>query len=99
MDGLEIRRKRALYRASHRGTKELDIILGRYAETHVASMDEASLSAFEQFLALPDPDIDSWVRGAKAPDGIAATALDVRVFLGLAEGRGAASPAGETQSG
>jgi antitoxin CptB len=83
MDGLEIRRKRAFYRASHRGTKELDLILGRYAEARVPGMDEASLKEFEQLLALPDPDIDLWIRGARAPDGIAASAADVRAFLGL----------------
>jgi antitoxin CptB len=83
MDGLEIRRKRALYRASHRGTKELDLILGRYAEAHVPGMDEATLKEFEQFLALPDPDIDLWIRGSDAPDSVAASAADVRTFLGL----------------
>jgi antitoxin CptB len=83
MDGLEIRRKRALYRASHRGTKELDLILGRYARARVPGMDEARLKEFEQFLALPDPDIDLWIRGACAPDGIAASAADLRAFLGL----------------
>jgi antitoxin CptB len=83
MDGLEIRRKRALYRAYHRGTKELDLILGRYANERVPGMDEARLTAFEQFLALPDPDIDQWIRGCKAPDGVAAAVADVRVFLGL----------------
>jgi antitoxin CptB len=83
MDGLEIRRKRALYRASHRGTKELDLILGRYASARVPGMDEARLTAFEQFLALPDPDIDLWIRGARAPDGVAASAADIRRFLGL----------------
>jgi antitoxin CptB len=83
MDGLEIRRKRALYRANHRGTKELDLILGRYADVRVPDMDEVSLKAFEQFLALPDPDIDQWIRGFGAPDGIAATAADIRAFLGL----------------
>jgi antitoxin CptB len=83
MDGLEIRRKRALYRAYHRGTKELDLILGRYANERVPGMDEARLTAFEQFLALPDPDIDQWIRGGKAPDGVAAAVADVRVFLGL----------------
>jgi antitoxin CptB len=83
MDGLEIRRKRALYRASHRGTKELDLILGRYAIAHVPGMDEARLSEFERLLALPDPDIDHWIRGSGAPDGIAASAADVRAFLGL----------------
>jgi antitoxin CptB len=83
MDGLEIRRKRALYRASHRGTKELDLILGRYARARVPGMDEAGLSEFERFLALPDPDIDLWIRDPSAPAGIAASAADVRAFLGL----------------
>lgn len=86
MDGLEIRRKRALYRANHRGTRELDLILGRYANERVPSMDEARLSAFEEFLSLPDTDIDQWIRGFAAPDGVAASVADIRVFLGLENG-------------
>ena len=84
MDGLEPRRKRALYRAAHRGTKELDIVLGRYAEEHVPRMDEARLAIFEHLLALPDPDIDGMIRGRDAPDGVAAAISDIRRFLGLA---------------
>jgi antitoxin CptB len=83
MTGLELRRKRALYRAHHRGTKELDLILGRYAQNRVPGMDEAQLTAFEQFLALPDPDIDQWIRLGQAPDGVAAAVSDLREFLGL----------------
>lgn len=83
MDGLEIRRKRALYRASHRGTRELDIILGRFAENYVPQMDDASLTAFEQLLALPDPEIDRWFRGEKAPDGVARSVAEVRAFFGV----------------
>jgi len=83
MDGLEIRRKRALYRANYRGTKELDLILGRYAEERVPGMDEATLARFEEFLALPDTDIDQWIRGFAAPDGVAASVADIRSFLGL----------------
>jgi antitoxin CptB len=83
MDGLEIRRKRALYRANHRGTKELDLILGRYASERVASMDEAKLAAFEAFLALPDTDIDQWIRGFAAPDGVVDSVADIRRYLGL----------------
>ncbi|MBI4724107.1 MAG: succinate dehydrogenase assembly factor 2 [Rhodomicrobium sp.] len=85
MDGLEIRRKRALYRANHRGTKELDLILGRYACEHVPGMDEARLTAFEQLLSLPDTDIDQWIRGCKAPEGVAAAVMDVRAFYGLGD--------------
>jgi|GraSoi_2013_40cm_1033754.scaffolds.fasta_scaffold97732_2 antitoxin CptB len=83
MDGLEIRRKRALYRANHRGTKELDLILGRYAKERVAGMEDARLIAFEQLLALPDPDIDQWIRGRLAPDGVRAAVAELRTFLGL----------------
>jgi antitoxin CptB len=86
MDGLEIRRKRALYRANHRGTKELDLILGRYASARVPMMDEERLKEFEQFLSLPDPDIDRCIRGYNAPDGTAAAVADVRGYLGLADG-------------
>lgn len=83
MDGLEIRRKRALYRSQHRGTKELDIILGRFAEDRVPEMDDARLGAFELLLALPDPDIDEWLRGKAAPDGVAETVAELRAFHGL----------------
>jgi len=85
MDGLEIRRRRALYRANHRGTKELDLILGRFAEKHVPAMDEAKLSAFEEFLGLPDTQIALWIQGHPAPPGVKAAVADVRAFCALNE--------------
>jgi antitoxin CptB len=83
MDGLEIRRKRALFRAQHRGTKELDLILGRYAAERVPAMDEARLGFFEELLASPDPDVDQWIRGYEAPQGVKSVVDDVRAFYGL----------------
>ncbi|HET6320827.1 MAG TPA: succinate dehydrogenase assembly factor 2 [Hyphomicrobium sp.] len=59
-DDLEMRRRRAGYRASHRGTKEMDIILGRYAEAHLPGMGADGLDLFERFLALPDPVLTLW---------------------------------------
>ncbi len=85
MDGLEIRRKRAIYRAHHRGTKELDLILGRYAKERVPDMDEARLTVFEQLIALPDADIDQWIRGQEAPDGVASMVAEVRSFYSLGD--------------
>jgi antitoxin CptB len=58
---LETRRRRAVYRACHRGTKEMDVLLGRYAETRVAGMAEPQLERFEQLLALPDPELQKWL--------------------------------------
>jgi antitoxin CptB len=83
MDGFEIRRKRALYRAHHRGTKELDLILGRYAKERVSEMDEARLTVFEQLLSSPDPDIEQWIRGRQAPDDVASAVAEVRAFYAL----------------
>ena len=60
-DTLEHRRSRALYRAQHRGTKEMDWLLGRYADAQLAGMDMATLDHFERFVALPDPDLQRWI--------------------------------------
>lgn len=60
-DDLSIRRRRAAYRASHRGTKEMDMMIGRYAEASLAAMDDAALALFERFLALPDPVLSRWL--------------------------------------
>jgi antitoxin CptB len=63
------RRKRALYRAHHRGTKEMDLILGGFADAEVLGFSEADLAAFEILLALPDPEIDRLIKGADpSPD-------------------------------
>lgn len=61
MTDLELRRRRALYRAQHRGTKEMDLVIGRYAESRVDAMDDGGLEQFERFLALPDPMLQGWV--------------------------------------
>lgn len=58
---IELRRRRALYRASHRGTKEMDWLLGRYAEARLPEMGEAELGRFERLLALPDPELQKWI--------------------------------------
>ncbi len=83
MDGLEIRRKRAFYRAHHRGTKELDLIIGRYAKERIPQMDEAQLALFEHFLSLQDPEIDRWIRTGEAPESVASVIDDVRSFYDL----------------
>lgn len=58
---LDTRRRRALYRATHRGTKELDWLVGHYAEAHLESMDAAQLGRFEELLALPEPRLQAWL--------------------------------------
>jgi len=85
MAELQERRKRTLYRACHRGTKEMDWLLGRFAQAEVAAMGPAELDAFEALLALPDPQLESWiVRGVSTADnGVTALIERLRGFHGL----------------
>ncbi len=58
---LATRRRKALYRANYRGTKEMDWLLGKYAEATLPTMGDAALTAFEELLALQDPDLNIWI--------------------------------------
>ena len=51
-DRLLLRRKRALYRAQYRGTKEMDWMIGRYAVAKLDAMSLDQLQTFETFLEL-----------------------------------------------
>lgn len=62
----ETRLKRARFRAWHRGFREADLILGPFADRHVASMSEAEVLQFEALLEQPDHDLYAWIMG-KAP--------------------------------
>ena len=57
---MEIYLKKLLFKASHRGTKEMDIILGNFAKTNLEIMDIDNLKLFEELLELPDPDLYKW---------------------------------------
>jgi antitoxin CptB len=57
---LEARRKRLLLRSRYRGFLENDLLLGRFAEAHLASLDEPGLDAYEKLLEEADVDIFAW---------------------------------------
>lgn len=62
------RRKRLFYRCRHRGSKELDVLLGGFAERHLAALDRDGLAALERLIAEDDRPIYDWIMGyAPAP--------------------------------
>jgi antitoxin CptB len=63
MDEIEIRRKKALFRAQRRGFKELDLIFAAFAEAHLPALQEPDLSHFEGLLSVPDWQIFEWIMG------------------------------------
>ena len=78
---IETRRRRAAYRAAHRGTKEMDLVLGRFAELRLPEMAEAELDRFEEFLLQPDPELQEFVWGAKpAPARFIGLVSEIRAF-------------------
>lgn len=67
---LEHRRRRLLFRATHRGTHETDLLIGGFVARRIAGMDAATLGAFEELLELPEPDLADWLMGRVAiPEG------------------------------
>ena len=84
-DDAETRRRRAVYRACHRGTKEMDWILGRFAEAALAAMPLPSLDLFERMLSLPDPDLQDMILHPELRPGgeYAELVVAVRSFHGL----------------
>lgn len=61
------RRKRLLYRATHRGFKEADLVIGCFAAAHLETMTLAELDEFEALIALPDHDLYAMLKGGREP--------------------------------
>jgi antitoxin CptB len=55
--GLDDRRKRLLFRCWHRGTREMDLILGRFADAEIAGLTDDEMDQLERLIEVPDPDL------------------------------------------
>jgi antitoxin CptB len=60
---LDMRRRRLKFRAWHRGMREVDLLLGRYADAHVDGLGPSELAGFEALLDIPDGDLLAWITG------------------------------------
>jgi antitoxin CptB len=65
-EGLDIRRRKLLFRSWHRGMREMDLIMGGFADSTVADLAETELADFEQLIEVPDRAILAWVTGEEA---------------------------------
>jgi antitoxin CptB len=62
-EGLDVRRRRLLYHCWHRGTREMDLIIGRFADAVIGSLSEDEVAAFEHLSAATDHDLYAWIAG------------------------------------
>jgi antitoxin CptB len=59
----DIRRRRLLFRATHRGTFENDLMIGGFVRAHLVSLTETDLDALEAVMEMPDTDLADWLTG------------------------------------
>jgi antitoxin CptB len=80
--GLDDRRKRLLFRCWHRGTREMDLILGRFADAEIATLDDAELAQLEHLIEVPDPDLYAALAGDRplAPEYASALFDRIKAF-------------------
>ena len=69
-DGLDLRRRQLLFRSWHRGMREMDLIMGRFADATVEQLTPDELAEFEQLMEAPDRELLAWITGeADVPPG------------------------------
>lgn len=64
-DNMDARRRKLKFRAWRRGFREMDLLMGSFADAHVATLNEDDLSEFERLLATPDWEVYAWLIGQK----------------------------------
>ena len=84
-----LRRKRLRFRCWRRGSREADLLLGRFADRHLETMDATALDRLDALLNESDPDLWDWVvRGAEAPATIDQTLItQLRALAGTLDRR------------
>src|SRR6266702_1126571 len=78
-DGLDDRRKRILFRCWHRGTREMDLILGRFADAEIGNLSDNELDELERLLEESDPDLYAAITGNKVLPADVTGALFTRI--------------------
>lgn len=67
VETIEIRKRRLHMRSIRRGIKEMDLILGHFAQTELPGLSEAELDLYEALLGENDHDLYGWLSGQAEP--------------------------------
>jgi antitoxin CptB len=69
-EGLDAQRRKLLFRSWHRGMREMDLILGTFADAEIGALTAAEIEQYEQLLEIPDTELLPWVTGQRPiPEG------------------------------
>jgi len=61
----QIRLKRLKFRSWHRGTQEMDLLLGRFADSQLETLSDRELDQYETVLSQADQDLYAWITGER----------------------------------
>ena len=78
-EGLDPRRRKLLFRSWHRGIREMDLILGGFADQQIHALTDAELDQYEGLLEIQDADLLSWITGERPIPKPHDTALLARI--------------------
>ena len=77
------RRRRLLFRATHRGTFENDLLLGGFVRTNLAAFTDADIDALEELMERSDVDLADWLTGRRPIAAEEATPMLLRIRASL----------------
>lgn len=79
----DVRRRRLLFRATHRGTYENDLLLGGFVRDNLENLTDADIEALETLMERPDPELADWLTGRRpiAPEDATPMLLRIRASL------------------
>ena len=86
-EGLDARRRRLLFRCRHRGIREMDFVLGRFADAELEHLSEQEMDVLEGWLDIPDQQMFAFVNGSEPTPA----EIDTPMFRRLRDFHGAAS--------
>ncbi len=64
-EGLTSRQRRALFHAWHRGTREMDLLLGPFADARIDSLTDEQMDQFEALMDVSDRELYAWLAGSE----------------------------------
>ena len=69
--------KRLRFRSWHRGTREMDLIMGSFADKNLPDLSDDELESYEEILTYSDPDLYNWITGREdVPANLSSSTLD-----------------------
>lgn len=64
-EGLDPRRRKLLFRSWHRGMREMDLILGSFADAEIGTLTASEIDQYERLLEIPDTELLPWITGER----------------------------------